>query len=98
VAGQPDLIFQDVTFTYAKGQMVIKGSIKNQDQMQQTVIPMRIALIGAARPEPLTIWVFRPETPYLNPGQVLPFEIIRPFDQGAQVVKLTLTWLAPGGL
>jgi hypothetical protein len=95
VIGQPDLVFQNVTFQFKDGSLTIKGEVKNQDKVQQNAQPIRMALVGDARPEPLTIWVARLDKPYLDPGQVVPFTITRPFDQGAAVTKVNLRFLAP---
>jgi hypothetical protein len=93
VLGQPDLLFDQVTFITKDATLTIKGNIKNQDSMQQNVMPVRVALMGSIRPEPLTIWVFRPEKTFLNPSEVVPFTLTRPFGRSAEVTKVTLSFI-----
>lgn len=88
-----DLVIEGTTLAVTDGKISIKGSIKNIGAAQKAIIPIRAALHGDARPEPLTVWVFRPETKYINPNQTVAFDVTRPFDQSAQVTRVELTFM-----
>ena len=88
-----DLAFEETTLVYKDGKLSIKGGIHNLDSLQKAIPPVRIALLGDMRPEPLTVWVFRPDAPYIDPDQTIPFDVTRTFDQGAQVTHVSMTFM-----
>jgi predicted Zn finger-like uncharacterized protein len=88
-----DLAIEGATITIKDGKVSIKGAVHNLSETQKMMLPVRAALHGKTRPEPLTVWVFRPETKYINPDQKVPFDVTRPFDQSAQVTRVEMTFM-----
>lgn len=90
VIGQPDFVFLDVLTKYNETSFTMSGNFKNNTSTQKVVPPVRAAIYGPDKPDPIALWVFRPNSRYINPGQVIPFELTRDFTDGDIAMRLDL--------
>ncbi len=88
--GQPDFVFLDVITKHNPTSFTISGKFKNNSSTQKTVPPVRAAIYMADKPDPIALWVFRPTEQYINPGQIIPFELTRDFNDGDIAARLDL--------